>query len=102
MFLGRSGGVIGGASVRVLDIEWTPEGNPIIPLEYRFPFGMGVSISQSSALVKPFRKLLDNGKPIGKVTFVFFRENGTDFVLGSFAFTDRIIFFPEQIFQRYL
>jgi hypothetical protein len=38
--------------------------------------------------------------PIGKIAFVFYRENNSYFVLGSFAFTDRIIFFPGLNFSR--
>jgi hypothetical protein len=100
VFLGRSGGDIGEAYLEVLDIEWTPEGEQFIPLKYHFPFGNRTSIDESSALVKPFKKLMDDGRPTGKIAFVFYRENGVDFVLGSFAFTERIIFFPGISFSR--
>jgi hypothetical protein len=56
--------------------------------------------NQYSALVKPFRKLIDDGKPIGKIAFLFYRQNNSYFILGSFAFTDRVIFFPGITFSR--
>ena len=43
---------------------------------------------------------MDGGYPIEEVAFVFYRENNSYFVLGSFAFAHRIIFFPGLKFSR--
>lgn len=100
MILGRSGGAIGDAYIKLLDPKIDTKGNPYIPLYYHFPVGIGNSINEYSALVKPFRKLIEEGKPIGKTAFVFYREDNAYFVLGAFAFTNRTIFFPGLTFSR--
>ncbi|MGA7975928.1 MAG: hypothetical protein WB975_01715 [Nitrososphaeraceae archaeon] len=100
MFLGKSGGPLGNAYILPLDPRTDDNGKPCIPLYYHFPFGQGNSINPDSALVKPFSKLMDGGYPIEEVVFVFYRENNSYFVLGSFAFTHRIIFFPGLKFSR--
>jgi hypothetical protein len=100
MLLGRSGGPLGNAQIILMDPQIDANGQPYIPLYYDFPFGTGNSINEYSALVKPFRKLLEEGKPIGKTAFLFYREDNSYFVLGSFAFTNRTIFFPGLNFSR--
>jgi hypothetical protein len=100
MMLGRSGGDIGNAYIDVLDVQIDANLNYYIPIYYHLPGGRGDSISECSALVRPFRKLMEEGKPIGKTAFLFYRENNVYHVLGSFAFTDRTIFFPGLTFSR--
>ena len=86
MFLGKRGGPLGNAYILPLDPRTDDNGKPCIPLYYHFPFGQGNSINPDSTLVKPFYKLMDGGYPIEEVVFVFYRENNSYFVLGSFAF----------------
>lgn len=100
MLLGRSGGPLGNAQIIPMDPQTDSDGQHYIPLYYHFPFGSSDSINDYSALVKPFRKLLEEGKPIGKTAFLFYLENNSYFVLGSFAFTNRTIFFPGLTFSR--
>jgi len=50
-----------------------------------------------SALFRPFRQIVEDGKPIGKLTYVFFdNQRGQHFVLGSLVRTpgSRLLFFP--------
>jgi len=94
MMLGRSGGDVGNASIIPLEPQIDTHGEYYITLYYHFPIGTGHSINEYSALVKPFRKLMKDGKPIGKTAFVFYHGENSYYVIGSFAFTERIIFFP--------
>jgi hypothetical protein len=100
MLLGRSGDPIGNAYIIPLESEIDAKRQNYIPIYYYFPTGTGDSINECSALVKPFRRLIEEGKPIGKTAFVFYREGNLYYVLGSFAFTERIIFFPGLSFSR--
>lgn len=100
MFLGKSGAPLGNAYIVPLDPRTDNDGKPYIPLYYYFPFGNSNSINPDSALVKPFTKLMEGGYPIGEVAFVFYREDNSYFVLGSFAFAHRIVFFPGLKFSR--
>jgi hypothetical protein len=88
------------ASIFPLDAKSNGDGTGFVPLYYLFPFGTGDSITESSALVKPFKRLFELGKWIGKIAFVFYREDDSYFTLGSFAFTDKIIFFPGTTISR--
>ena len=100
MSIGTSGGPLGYAYVRPLDVVSNINGRLAIPIKYHFPVGHGNSIKTQSALVKPFEKLMEEGKPHGQVAFVFYRENNSYFVLGSFALAHRIVFFPGLRFSR--
>ncbi len=52
----------------------------------------------SLALVRPFRLLLDEGKPIGTINYLFY-ESVKSYVLGSLCYTParRLLFFPDLI-----
>jgi hypothetical protein len=103
MIFGRSGGDLGYTHIDAMDPQVDANGEFYIPIHYYFPTGNGNSISADSALVKPFRKLMEEGKHIGKTTFVFYNESNTFFVLGSFVHTrisGRTIFFPGLILSR--
>ena len=67
-----SGGPIGFASVEINPSIVNDDGTTYIPLVYQFPIGNGGSIQPESSLVRPFRKLLDQGNPIGKINFIFY------------------------------
>ncbi|MFC1507300.1 hypothetical protein ACFLQ6_09565 [Thermoproteota archaeon] len=64
-------------------------------------FGQGESQNETSALIRPFRLLLDEGKPIGRINYLFFRSNIAH-VLGSLCYTPgkRILFFPGLIVRK--
>jgi len=47
-------------------------GDHYLPLLYIFPIENGGSISENSALVRLFKKILRDGKPIGKISYVFY------------------------------
>jgi hypothetical protein len=103
MFLGRSGGPFGNATITVLKPQIDSNGEPYFPILYEFPIGTGHSIDENSALVKPFRNILKEGRPDEEIMFVFHEENESDyFVLGSFVKTrgNRILFFPGLRFSR--
>jgi hypothetical protein len=103
MLLGRSGGPLGNASITPLEPRVDSNGEPYFPILYNFPIGTGHSIKENSALVKPFRNILNEGKPAEKIVFVFYQENDNRyFVLGSFVNTiaNRILFFPGLTFSR--
>lgn len=63
--------------------------------------GSGTSSDPTSALVRPFRLLLDEAKPIGTINYVLF-EGKTLRVLGTFNFTPgkRLLFFPGLIGRK--
>jgi len=63
-------------------------------LDLELPFGCGITDNTESGLLKPFRSILDDGKPIGKITYFFYEEEGKQYVLGTFCKSQKIIFFP--------
>jgi hypothetical protein len=64
-------------------------------MSYVLPAGEGKSISEDSALVRSFRNVLKEGKPMGRIAFLFYEENGHYFTLGSLSYTGKhMIFFP--------
>lgn len=96
-----TGGVLGGASVTPLKPEIDNNGDRILPLLYVFPMGNGGSISEDSALVRPFKKILRDGKPVGKIYYIFYKEKEEYYVLGSLAYSsERLIFFPGHVDRR--
>lgn len=107
MFLGRSGGPLGSAKISIREPRMDSDGEPYLPIYYDFPIGIGHSLDENSALVKPlvkpFRNILKEGKPAEEILFVFHEENQKDyFVLGSFVKTigNKILFFPGLKFSR--
>lgn len=93
--------VLGKASMIPLKPEIDKNGDRILPLLYTFPIGNGGSLSESSALVRPFKKILRDGKPIGKIYYIFYKDNQEYYVLGSLTYSSgRLIFFPGHIDLR--
>jgi hypothetical protein len=76
-------------------------GESYIPLMYTFPLGDEMSVNQNSVLVRPFYKVLKEGKPMGTISYIFYQENEDYFILGSFIYTKRrLIFFPGVTDRR--
>ena len=103
MQLGRSGGPLGHSRITPLEPQVESNGEVYFPILYEFPIEGGYSMSENSALAKPFRNILKEGKPVEKIAFVFYQENNNSyFVLGSFVNTvsNRILFFPGLTFSR--
>ena len=61
-------------------------------------FGTGKVRNDTSALVRPFTMLIEGGKPIGRINYLFYRSD-TSFVLGTLCFTPgrRLLFFPGLV-----
>ncbi len=97
MLLGENGGPIGFANISVFEMLYDEKGELYVPIYYDFPLGDGDSIDKNSALVKPFNNILKEGKPNGKIAFVFYMQDEKYYVLGSFVNTGRrILFFPSS------
>jgi hypothetical protein len=95
---GWNGKDLGYAQIKILQPRETEQGQPYLPILYNFPIGNGSSIDTNSALVRPFRKLMEEGKPIGKINFVFFTHDEQNYIIGSFVNTKkRLLFFPGLI-----
>ena len=96
-----TGGPVGFASIIGEPPQIDNLGKAYLTLRYIFPRGTGGSINQTSALVRPFQKILEEGKPTGKITFVFYQEDNNYYVLGSLVHTGRrILFFPGFVDRR--
>lgn len=66
-------------------------------------FGQEKNKSMSCALARPYKKLFGEGKPIGRITHVFFKtDKWPSRILGSFCFTrgKRLLFFPGLIERK--
>ena len=87
-----TGGPVGFANFSYTIIE-KPE--PQLIIKYSLPIGKGRSNDSESAIIRPFKKILHEGKKPGKITFVFLNDNYQYYVLGAFSFTGKhLIFFP--------
>jgi len=87
-----TGGPVGFANFSYAILE-KPE--PQLRIKYSLPIGKGRSNDSESPIIRPFKKILKEGKKPGKITFVFLNDNGQYFVLGAFSFTVKhLIFFP--------
>lgn len=95
----KNGGPIGNCYIQPLDTKRDQKGKYHLPIYYYFPLGEGNSITENSALVKPFKKIMD-GSPINSVAFVFYKEKNQHYVFGSFSNHRKIIFFPGLTFSR--
>lgn len=79
MFLVTSGGQLGGAKISIREPHKDSTGELYIPIHYNFTIGRGPSLDENSALVKPFRYILNDGKPPDEISFVFHQENENDY-----------------------
>jgi hypothetical protein len=60
-------------------------------------FGQGQTSSMFCALARPYRQLIGEGKPVGRINYVFFHVNEwPSHILGSLCFTpgQRLLFYP--------
>jgi hypothetical protein len=85
MLIGRSGGPLGNAYIIPLDPQIDSNGHHYTPIYYHFPFGTGNSIGEDSALVRPFKKLMQEGKPSGRTAFVFYRQDNLSSTFAYFV-----------------
>jgi hypothetical protein len=66
-------------------------------------FGQGKIKSMSCALARPFKQLFEEGKPIGRINYIFFKVNKwPSRVLGSLCLTQgqRLLFYPGLIERK--
>jgi hypothetical protein len=93
---------LGNASLVPFAPKKDEAGNSYLPLIYDFPLGKNISIDDNYVLVRPFRRVLEKGKPMGTINYVFYQEDNNYFVLGAFVYSDRqrIIFFPGILDRR--
>jgi len=94
-----------GQDTIAMKLTWKP--NKVLPRILNsvtgVKFGEGKSTSISCALARPYRELLENGKPIGKINYIFFKVNKwPSHILGSLCFTPghRILFFPGLVERK--
>lgn len=70
-------------------------------IKREFPFGNGTSDNIDSALMRPFRKILFEGKSPGTITHTLHYDEHDYFILGSFVATTKcIIFFPGEMDRK--
>lgn len=68
----------------------------ILGLVWKIPFGRGGSSNNTSALVRPFRRTLQESKLPGRVAYVFHQDSGRYNIFGSFVHSTsgKIFFYP--------
>ncbi len=66
------------------------------------PFGRGTCNDQSSSLLRPFRRLAEQGKPTGHINYLFLKLMERYYVIGSLCYTPRkmLLFFPGLLNRR--
>jgi hypothetical protein len=81
-----------------ISVAKTKEG-PRLKLVDRFSKGIGVSNNNNSALVRPYKRFLNDRTDIGSVKYIFHRDNNRYYVLCSVVYTKgkRILLFPGDI-----
>ena len=76
-----------------------------ITLSFPKGFGRGKITSSTSALIRPFRVLIEEGRDIGKINYLFYRgEKLPSHIFGSLCFTvgKKLLFFPGLIGRKLL
>jgi len=86
------GGYVGTANIKIDFVKVNEKFG--IQLDWDLPLGQGVTDNIESGLLRPFRFILDDGKPIGKISYFFYEEEHKQYVLGTFCKSQKIIFFP--------
>jgi len=83
--------------MKVKDVRPSTERNTFV-VTLSLGLGIGKIQDSSSALVRPFRILIDEGKPVGKISHLFLMSDSS-YVLGALCFTEdsRLLFFPGLI-----
>lgn len=67
-------GILGNATLTPMPPRLHIKGQPYLPLVCRFPVGEGDSVSENSALVRPFKRVLEKGKPMGTIGYIFYQS----------------------------
>lgn len=89
-----TGGVVGIASYDIKEPR-NENGISYLPIEYNFQTGKGPILNDDSALVRSFRQLLVEGKPIRKINFIFYKEKSQYYTIGTMVNAIKnLIFFP--------
>ncbi len=94
-----------GQDTILMVLNWKPQGR-LSRLLWSITgpkFGQGKSTSISCALARPYRQLIEEGKPIGRINYVFFRIGGQpSHILGTLCFTPgkRLLFYPGLIERK--
>lgn len=90
----HSGGITGAAHLNIKIISKGSDSTLVI--DWQLPVGSGTTTNPESGLIRPFRSILSNGKPVGKIVFLFYEDKGRHYVLGTLCRTEkRILFFPS-------
>ena len=79
----------------------------IVEITLSFPggFGEGKVSSTTNTLVRPFRILIDEGRNVGRINYLFYRENGfPSRIFGALCcvLSKRLLFFPGLAGRRLL
>lgn len=84
----------------------------IIEITLSFPgnFGRGTITSDTSVFIRPFRLLIEEGKDIGKINYLFYQEKNYEgkqistYTFGALCYTlgKRLLFFPGLIKRKIL
>jgi len=87
------GGYVGTA---IIKIDFVKVGQKHgMRLDWELPLGHGNTDNIESGLLRPFRSILEDGKPIGQIVYFFYEEEGKQYVLGTFCKSQKkILFFP--------
>jgi len=92
-----SGGVVGAANFVPLQPK-NENGISYLPIKYNFPMGTGESLNDDSALVRSLKGLLVDGKPIRKISFIFYKEKNDHYTVGTIILSEKyLIFYPALI-----
>jgi len=92
-----SGGIVGAASFVPLQPK-NENGISYIPIKYNFPMGTGNSLNDDSALVRSLKGLLVDGKPLRKISFIFYQEKNVHYTVGTVVRSEKyLIFYPALI-----
>jgi hypothetical protein len=94
--------ILGDATLTPFPPKLDSNGQLYLPLVYSFPIGIGNNVSENSALVRPFKKVLEKGKPMGTIGYIFYQEEEIYFVFGALVYSEngKILFFPGGIDRR--
>lgn len=92
-----SGGVAGEANFELLSPR-NENGISYLPIEYNFSVGTGESLNDDSALVRSIKGLLVDGKPVKKISFIFYKEKNNHYVVGTIILSKKyLIFYPALL-----
>jgi len=90
-----------GQDTILIKMTWKPKG--ILGLLSGVQFGKGKTSSMSCALARPYKRIFEEGKPIGRINHVFFKANEwPSHIVGSLCLTpgQRLLFYPGLIERK--